>query len=69
MILGFMLFYVFVCAVAMVIYRVVVYQERLFLCGDAHRTVIQLVGSRGASKRVPLAERSVSHSKRHCLTF
>ncbi|XP_044030744.1 polyunsaturated fatty acid lipoxygenase ALOX15B-like isoform X3 [Siniperca chuatsi] len=44
---------------AMVIYRVVVYQECLFLSGDAHRTVVQLVGSRGASERVPLAERSI----------
>ncbi|XP_072228605.1 polyunsaturated fatty acid lipoxygenase ALOX12-like [Leuresthes tenuis] len=41
------------------IYRVAVHQERLFLSGDAHRTVIQLVGSRGASERVRLAERSI----------
>ncbi|XP_078145094.1 polyunsaturated fatty acid lipoxygenase ALOX15B-like [Centroberyx gerrardi] len=43
----------------MVIYRVVVHQERFFLSGDAHRTTVQLVGSRGASERVRLAERSI----------
>ncbi|XP_027138042.1 arachidonate 15-lipoxygenase B [Larimichthys crocea] len=51
--------YYMICAVAMVIYRVVVYQEGMFLSSDAHRTVIQLVGSRGVSERVPLAERFI----------
>ncbi|KAF3701603.1 Hydroperoxide isomerase ALOXE3 [Channa argus] len=46
----------------MVIYRVVVHQEHLFLSTEAHQTTIQLVGSKGASERVPLAERSVSHN-------
>uniref|UniRef100_A0A667XQV3 Lipoxygenase domain-containing protein n=1 Tax=Myripristis murdjan TaxID=586833 RepID=A0A667XQV3_9TELE len=45
----------------MVIYRVVVHQEGFFLSGDAHRTSIQLVGSKGASDCVPLAERSVKY--------
>ncbi|XP_029902928.1 arachidonate 15-lipoxygenase B-like [Myripristis murdjan] len=45
----------------MVIYRVVVHQEGFFLSGDAHRTSIQLVGSKGASDCVPLAERSICH--------
>ncbi|XP_067341241.1 polyunsaturated fatty acid lipoxygenase ALOX15B-like isoform X2 [Channa argus] len=43
----------------MVIYRVVVHQEHLFLSTEAHQTTIQLVGSKGASERVPLAERSI----------
>ena len=51
--------------VAMVMDRVNVRQECLFLCGDAHRTIIQPVSSRETRRRVPLAERSVSHNKRH----
>ena len=59
-VLIYLLIFLSVCSVATMIYRVAVHQERLFLSGDAHRTVIQLVGSRGASERVRLAERSVS---------
>ncbi|KAL6096376.1 alox12b [Pungitius sinensis] len=43
----------------MVIYRVAVYQERLFIPGDAHRTILQLVGSSGASERIPLDQTSI----------
>ncbi|XP_041825974.1 polyunsaturated fatty acid lipoxygenase ALOX15B-like [Melanotaenia boesemani] len=49
----------------MVIYRIVVHQERLFLSGDAHRTVIQLVGSRGVSESVRLADTSICGSVRN----
>ncbi|TKS85121.1 Arachidonate 5-lipoxygenase [Collichthys lucidus] len=55
-------------------------QEGMFLSSDAHRTVIQLVGSRGVSERVPLAERfpwssaigssgSPAHHSRHLVLF
>ncbi|XP_029025821.1 polyunsaturated fatty acid lipoxygenase ALOX15B-like isoform X2 [Betta splendens] len=53
----------------MVIYRVVIYHERLFLSGDAHRTIIQLVGSRAASRRILLAERSVCRILKNMCCF
>ena len=60
----YIIIYIFPPAVMVVKYSVQVYQRDLFLTGDTHQTYIQLIGTRGSSHKVRLADWSVSGTVR-----